>query len=143
MAHSYNQIGSFRSLHGCPAKWAGGVGVEPHIDAFSVEGVVARGQDPTRFPFLELREANGTVDGVRVGLAGEGEDGKGGNHGGIEAAGGQHDGGVHVEYEVRVVVRVPADAMIIAAELARVSEIQAGVDVEAYHYGENEGDNDD
>ena len=119
--------------------------MEPHVDAFSVESVIALGQDPTRFPVLELREANWAVHRVRVGHGGEGEDGERGDHGGVEAARGRrrsrrrprHDG-VHVEDKVGAAA---ADG-VVAAVAASAVEVPAGVDVDAKHYDDDNEEND-
>lgn len=58
----------FSPVFGCwagfdrgPAEGAGGVGMEPHVDALYVKAVAALGESATLFVLLEFGEANGAI----------------------------------------------------------------------------------
>ncbi|KHN03343.1 hypothetical protein glysoja_004369 [Glycine soja] len=52
LSHTITSLG--HSLYGFPAKRTRGMRLKPHVDALSMETVIAFGQYPTRFPVLEL-----------------------------------------------------------------------------------------
>lgn len=69
------------------AERAGGVGVEPGVDALNVEGVVAFGEEAEDLRVFEAAEADGAVE-VAVSVAAEGaepEDREGFDDGAVDA----------------------------------------------------------
>ena len=109
------------------AERAGGVGVEPGVDALDVEGVAAFGEEAEDLGVVEAAEADGAVEVVVMAVAAaeeegaEAEDGEGFHDGAVDAgvlSGGDGGGGEGkgrrsccVEVVVVIVITVVVDTV--------------------------------
>ncbi|GLT25304.1 hypothetical protein SLA2020_004410 [Shorea laevis] len=130
-------------LNGSPAERASGVRVEPHVYTLYVETVITLGQNPTRFVFFELRQANGAVrGGIRMGFGGVGKNREGLQDTSIEAS---HGSGGEVVTRVYNDDGLPMGGCAATAgaglTAASTEEEPAGVEVERKHENHNKKQN--
>lgn len=109
--------------------------MEPHVNTFNVEAMLAIGQDPTRIVFFEFRQADRTLNRVRVGFRGVNEQRQRFQHLLIEAPGRNISGSrsvwvgwVNIEYKLSGATVARAASVVAAAS---TEEVPAGVEVEA------------
>lgn len=118
--------------------------MEPHVDAFGVEVVVALGEAATHLILFELRQAHGAFHGrvgirIRVGLGGVDKNRERIEDSRVEATrgGGGCGCGVHVKDKLIAAVSVAAHVTTAGAE-----EVPTGVEMEANHEYDNEKQDD-